>query len=399
MKTMKIDPYNHKRRFENWKSNTQGDATISLVNNETIRNYVLDMERGINISKGSARGSRSFSRLNALIQRMEFFARKFKEIYGIDDLRQTTEEQVMGFFHDMKSGNLKTLNGNQYRSTGTYANIFKAFWHWHQKVSKKKGIEVQDTTADLDTKEDKPKWVYLTEAQIKKLCDNAKPEYRALILFLFDSGVRSPTELVNIRVSDLYNDYKELQVREETSKTFGRRIKLMLCSQVIKEYVQEKKLTKEDYLFQISPSPTNQYLKRLAKRIFGDALSQAGENYSNLTMYDFRHNSCCYWLPRYKSESALKYRFGWKKSEKIHYYSEPLGMKDTISEEDLLIDITKTDIEKKLEKSEREKELMKEELNSMRAEMSQVLEFMKIASGKVDIIKNMPSIQNNKVSK
>jgi hypothetical protein len=30
---------------------------------------------------------------------------------------------------------------------------------------------------------------------------------------------------VNVRVSDLYNDFKELQIREETANTFGRRIK------------------------------------------------------------------------------------------------------------------------------------------------------------------------------
>jgi hypothetical protein len=40
-----------------------------------------------------------------------------------------------------------------------------------------------------------------------------------------------------------------------------------------------------------------------------------------IKMYDFRHSSCCYWLPRYKSENALKYRFGWKKSDMISYYS------------------------------------------------------------------------------
>jgi len=78
-------------------------------------------------------------------------------------------------------------------------------------------------------------------------------------------------------------------------------------------------------------------------------------------MYDFRHCSCCYWLPRYKSESALKFRFGWKKSDKIHYYSEMLGMRDTIQEEDLLVDVTKTELENRLTKAERNNELLKED--------------------------------------
>jgi len=93
-------------------------------------------------------------------------------------------------------------------------------------------------------------------------------------------------------------------------------------------------------------------------------------------MYDFRHCSCCYWLPRYKSESALKYRFGWKKSDKIHYYSEMLGMKDTISEEDLLIDVTKTEIEKRLTKAEQEAEFLREDNGHMKIQMKQIIELV-----------------------
>jgi len=113
-------------------------------------------------------------------------------------------------------------------------------------------------------------------------------------------------------------------------------------------------------------------LKRFAGQIFGDKKSLAGQKYSELTLYDFRHISCCYWLPRYKSESALKYRFGWKKSDKIHYYSEMLGMKDTISEEDLLIDVTRTELEKRLTKTEQENELRKEEFKRMKKEVEEV---------------------------
>jgi len=170
---------------------------------------------------------------------------------------------------------------------------------------------------------------------------------------------------MNVKVSDFYNDFKELNIREETSKTFGRRIKLMLCSQFIKEYIKLKGIKPEDYLFDIIPSKVNQYLKRLAERVLGNGESPAGARYSELTMYDFRHVSCCYWLPRYKSESALKYRFGWKKSDKIHYYSELLGMKDTISEDDMLVDTTKTEIEQRLAKSEKEKEIMQERIANM----------------------------------
>ena len=94
-------------------------------------------------------------------------------------------------------------------------------------------------------------------------------------------------------------------------------------------------------------------------------------------MYDFRHCSCCYWLPRYKSESALKFRFGWKKSDKIHYYSEMLGMKDTISEEDILIDTTKTELEQRLTKTEKEKVILNERIKVLEYQMIGILEYVK----------------------
>jgi len=193
------------------------------------------------------------------------------------------------------------------------------------------------------------------------------------MMFLFDTGIRSPTELVNIKVSDLYNDCKELNIRDEISKTFGRRIKIMICSELLKEYIKSNNLTRDSYLFGMTHLAINKYLKRLGTRVLGDKESLAGQKYSELTMYDFRHISCCYWLPRYKSESALKYRFGWKKSDKIHYYSELLGMKDTISEEDMLVDVTKTEIERRLTKTEGEKSVLQERVETLEEQMKEIL--------------------------
>jgi len=127
-------------------------------------------------------------------------------------------------------------------------------------------------------------------------------------------------------------------------------------------------------LFTTSPAATNKYLKRLGKRVLGEEKSPAGTEYSKLTLYDFRHVSCCYWLPRYKSESALKYRFGWKSSDKIHYYSELLGMKDTISEDDMLVDVTKTEIEKRLNNSEKENQILREDNDQMKLQMAKITE-------------------------
>ena len=110
--------------------------------------------------------------------------------------------------------------------------------------------------------------------------------------FLFDSGIRAPTELMNVKVKDLQLDIKtnnyQLNIRDETSKTFGRKIKLLLCSEILKRYIAEKELKLEDFIFTTSPATVNKYIKRIGERILG---------LKNLTMYDFRHSSACYWLP------------------------------------------------------------------------------------------------------
>ena len=374
----KIDPYKHEERYLAWKANTlNGILGITKENSDIVKRYISDMEAGINIASGSTKGKRSYLRLNALKDRLVWFSRLFKEQYCLDKMTSISEEQILTFFSNIERGIIKTNKNTTYKGVDTYVNIFKAFWHWHQKSNRKKGIEIPDITIDLDTTREKPEWVYLTEEQVRTLCNTVRYDYKVLIMFLYDSGIRAPTELMNVRVSDIYNNCKELNIRDEISKTFGRRIKLMLCSDLLREYIRDQKLKPEDVLFDICPTVINRYLKRLAKTLFGDIESPAGELYSKLTMYDFRHCSCCYWLPRYKSESALKYRFGWKKSEKIHYYSEMLGMKDTISEEDLLVDLTKTEIEQQLQRSQKENEVLHERMKSIELDMAILKEVTK----------------------
>jgi len=371
----KIDPHKHEERYKAWKNKVaNGIPGISEANSNLIKQYVFDMELGLNISSVSRKGAREPIRLNTIRNKMTFFARTFEGRLKLDFIPKVTEEQAHEFFKLMRDGTILKKDGKPYLSTNYYVKTFKSFWHWYMKVQKKKDNIISDITTDLDSQGSKPSWVYLSEEQVKKLCNNAKFEYKVLMMFIYDSGIRSPTELVNVKVEDLSEDCKKLNIRDEISKTFGRKINLMFSSGLIKEYIKEKNLSQSDYLFTRSPPVVNKYLKRLAISILGDGKSLAGKNYPQLTMYDFRHSSTCYWLPRYKSESALKYRFGWKKSEMIHYYSEFLGMKDTISEEDMMVDVTKSEMDKRIEKSEQENTLLKERISTMEAQMQKILE-------------------------
>jgi len=119
--------------------------------------------------------------------------------------------------------------------------------------------------------------------------------------------------------------------------------------------------------------------------------------FKNLSLYDFRHSSACYWLPRYKNESAMKWRFGWKKSDMIHYYTEFLGMKDTITKDDLYLDITKAELEKDLNKTKKDLEELKDKVSQFpdmfKAEMEK--EFNAYLSEMADKFKKAKTINDS----
>jgi len=181
---MKRDPYKHEEQWLRWKNkNRDRILEISKKNSNLVLDYLKDMEMGINTSAVSKKGSRSFIRLNTLRNRIVFLIKKFEKKYKVTDISKLTEKQVCNFFAGMRSGEIKREDGKNYKSVRDYVKIFKAFWHWYQKVSRKKGEEIEDLTFYLDTSGTKPEWVYLDEKQVRQLCENASYEYKILIWF------------------------------------------------------------------------------------------------------------------------------------------------------------------------------------------------------------------------
>jgi site-specific recombinase XerD len=357
----KIDPYKHKERFLKWKENPTGRFLNLLeVHKKIILEYLKDMELGLNVSKTNKKGSRSYIRLNTLKDRICFILGKLEE-REIKNILNLTEEEIHNLFNDFQTGKIVREDGLNYRSTIDFIKCFKAFWHWLIQKNRK----IKDITNYLTANQIKPRWVYLTEEQVFRLIDSAKFKYKVIISFLYDSGVRAPTELINISVGDLNDNFKELVVRDEISKTFGRRIKLMISSCLLKRYIENEKLSFNDRIFKIEPKVVNRYLRRLAKRVLGDSVSPAGKKYSELTMHDFRHCSACYWRSRYKHTQGILYRFGWKKEDRLNYYTEFLGMRDTIEERDLLVGEKQTEMERRLIIAETDRDYFKEKIKEL----------------------------------
>jgi len=361
----KANPFNNQRRWQTWKQNPQlqprfGTKPLSDKNRELIITFLLDMEAGYNVA---SKGRRSYIRLNNLKQRVTWIVANL----GLEDVTQATERDVLLFFNRMKDGTLRRHDGKPFQSAADYIKAFAAFWHWHQRRERNRAIP--DITAYLDPEaKEESQFVYFTIEQLRLVANQVKFNYKVMMWFLFDSGIRSPTELMSLRAADFQflpdAGVYQLDIKDAYAKTFGRKIKLVLCSDLLREYLPA--LQPEAPFFQFEWQSFCRYVRRAFSRVLGDRMTKGGHRFSQVRPYDFRHSSACYWVVRYKQEAAFKYRFGWKENRMIHYYTRFWGMQDTITQQDVLLDSeAKTKLEKDLEVQKRANVLLEERLRKL----------------------------------
>ncbi len=94
----------------------------------------------------------------------------------------------------MRNGELPKKGGGRYHSVADFVKIYRAFWHWRMKVERKQGRVYNDICVDRGDSREKPSLVYLTE-DVRRRCNSGKFHYKILLLFLFDTGIRSPDKL------------------------------------------------------------------------------------------------------------------------------------------------------------------------------------------------------------
>lgn len=386
---IEVDPTCQKDQYLRWRYSLETEQGInyrtlrkvSPKSSELITRYVLDMADGKNIAKGTHRGPRAFNHLNSMRLRLERTV-QILEDESKKELIHLTEDDVLRVFNAMRDGRILSANKLPFLSTQTYTKKFAAFWRWYMRIEKKNGNVIEDIVSCLDTSmHEKPKWHHFTLKDVEKMGDIASSVYyKALTLFLFDSGIRAPTELMNVRACDISEipntNLLQVQIREETSKTFGRKIKLMLSSAIMKKFIEISGKKGQEFLFDHSYHVMTRRVARLGFEVMkiGQTWKQKNSKVlvkKGISMYDFRHNSVCHYLPIYKSENQMKYRYGWKKADMIHYYSEFIGMSDTIRDEDMLIDTSKTELQQRLEKEQNRVTILEDQLKAKELEMDQ----------------------------
>ncbi len=344
---------NHKKEDEN------GINNISKHNSDLILEFLKDYELGLNV--GMFKGRRTPATLTKLRHQLLFFCRQFN-----NDLDKVEKKDLHKLFLDMEEGIIKKNSGHNYIGVGEFVKSSKSLYGWLMRTERLTKNPTTDLSISFSNGSGrKPNWVYLGNEKMKELIDYARGDYRALILFLYDSGVR-PQEAWRLRINDFNEDFTILEIpevrenKERVSKTFCRKIKLTQSSNFLKEYVKKNNLKGNDLLINIIQPTFNQYLRRTAKLLFGKDPTEARGTPDRFKCYDIRHNSVCYYLDRYKRNKDLMYRFGWKKEDKIFYYSEFLGISDNI-DEDMITEEDKNKYIKRIEKLEKQnKQIIRE---------------------------------------
>jgi len=353
----------HKAQWEKYKSQDYFLEELSQHNKKIVKQFLKDFEIGINVPK-SSKGKRT----GGTLLKLRYIC-VFLNTYLKKDFEKITKKEMHKLFDEMGKGRITKENGKPFKDIGDYIKNTKTFWGWMLKTKLVKENILEELSQN-SYKKGKPAWTYLTHAEMKNLIDNARGDYRALIMFLYDSGIR-PAEAYRLYVSDL--EFKENETlltipekREDgsrVSKTFERTIKLKTSGSLIKSYIEINNLNPSDLLIQCTQPAFNKYLRELSKKIFGSKVTKARGRTDQLKLYDIRHMSSIFWLDKYRTHKDLMYRFGWSREDKVYYYSEFFGRRDKIDDEDMMTSEDKSKYEKQIESQDKRiKELEEAEI-------------------------------------
>jgi integrase len=349
---MKKDVFNHGAGWLAFKEQLTPlyiEGGLTKENSKLYIQYLLDMEKGVNISKSSIKGCRDIKTLNRLRSKVRGVF-KLLQNEGIKDISKATEKQLTDFFHKWQVEKNHSVD---------YAKRFKAFWHWWMTKNRREGKEIKDITEDVSTASGNStgsSFVWLTKEEFEKFRKYFDEDKQTILLFCFDTIIRAPTELMSVKVENIFEKGEEVwvEIPDDISKTVGRKFNLVYAGKPVIDYIKRHNKKQGDYLFEFSSSMLNQEMQKIAKQLWDGKKSEGGEFYKNITLYDLRHSGAIHFRMLFQktgqSLDLLRERGGWSDFKMINYYTKRLGLDGHIQKEKLLLQEDKTKMEEELER-------------------------------------------------
>ena len=350
---MKKDVFNHGDCWLRWKDQLTPqylEDGLTKIHSKLYVQYLLDMEKGVNIPKKSPKGSRDIMTLNRLRSKIRAVFKVLQEA-GIEDVTKATEKQITDCFFDWHKNH-----------SVDYAKRFKAVWNWWMTKNRREGKLIADITEDVSTASGNSRgtnFVWLTKEEFDKFRSYFDEDKQVILLFCFDSMIRAPTEISSLKVENIYEKGDEVwvEIPEDVSKTIGRKFNLVYAGKPLKDYLERHNKKQGDYLFEFSSLMLNKEMQKVAKQLWEDKKSEGGQYYKKITMYDLRHSGAVHFRQLFQktgqSLDLLRERGGWGDFKMIDYYTKRLGLDGHIQKEKLLLQEDKTKLEEKVDKQDK----------------------------------------------
>ena len=176
----KKDLFNHIRNFESWENSLTPEYIeegMTKANSKLFVEYMLFL--GKRHSKGYA--YRNLTKIRSIFKGLQ--------ISGVNDISKIKEKQVNDYFEEW----CKTHSID-------YVRRFVAFWNWNRKENRKKGIVIQEieiNALDFNQNSKESIFVWFSKEEFDKIRTYFDEDKQTILLFIFDSIIRAPTELAS----------------------------------------------------------------------------------------------------------------------------------------------------------------------------------------------------------
>ena len=376
--TKKIEIHTSGNGYKSRLNTLKHDKEVIPENKKFIINFLHDAELGKtnhNRAKKKVGESRLRKYISVLTRISEWFNKPFDKITLKDTEKVISnlekgvykKRKVIPIWKEGKLVELKKITTKQTFAKDTildFKKTIKKFFKWIFKEDPKKYAELTDW---IETYEEVTEVPALSREEIEKMANSCDTKWRALIMFLFDSGTRIE-EALNIRIGDISkktsknSNTESYYVRIKHSKTKPRTISVPMCLRALDGWfsIHPDKDNLDVQLFPLTYGSVLKTLKTIGKKVLK----------KNVYPHLLRHSSATYYCTKL-NQYQLCYRYGWSMaSRQPQRYIDREG----IQEEETVKKFTEDEVEN----LKRENKKLKEDMTNVNEQLGKLSEYLPI---------------------